>query len=169
MNKKYIVRLTEEERVQLTEFVNKGQAAAAKIKHANVLLKVDADGPNWCDVQTAEAFSCRARTVSNLRQRFVEQGLEAALGRKPRERPAREPILAGEKEARLIQLVWSEPPSRARAVDIAAAGRGATVMRALKKNELKPHQRTGWVIPPAQNTAFVANMEDILEVVVLNM
>ena len=91
MNKKYIVRLTEEERDQLTELVNKGQAAAAKIKHANVLLKVDADGPNWCDVQTVEALSCRARTVSNLRQRFVEQGLEAALGRKPRERPAREP------------------------------------------------------------------------------
>ncbi len=85
MNKKYIVRLTEEERDQLTELVNKGQAAAAKIKHANVLLKVDADGPNWCDVQTVEALSCRARTVSNLRQRFVEQGFEAALGRKPRE------------------------------------------------------------------------------------
>ena len=44
-------------------------------------------------------------------ERFVEQGLEAALGRKPRERPAREPILAGEKEARLIQLAWSEPPA----------------------------------------------------------
>ena len=102
MNKKYIVRLREEERAQLTELVNNGQAAAYKIKHANVLLKVDAD--NWCDVRTAEAFSCRARTVSNPRQRFVDQGLEAALGRKPRERPAREPILAGEKEARLIQL-----------------------------------------------------------------
>ena len=111
MNKKYIVRLTEEGCVQLTELVNKGQAAAAKIKHANVLLKVDADGPNWCDVQTAETFSCRARTVSNPRQHFVEQGLEAALGRKPRERPAREPILAGEKEARLIQLARSEPPA----------------------------------------------------------
>ena len=109
MNKKYIVRLREEERAQLTELVNNGQAAAYKIKHANVLLKVDAD--NWCDVRTAEAFSCRARTVSNPRQRFVDQGLEAALGRKPRERPAREPILAGEKEARLIQLAWSEPPA----------------------------------------------------------
>ena len=111
MNKKYIVRLREEERAQLTELVNKGQAAAYKIKHANVLLKVDADGPNWCDVQTAETFSCRARTVSNPRQRFLEQGLEAALGRKPHERPAREPILAGEKEARLIQLARSEPPA----------------------------------------------------------
>jgi len=66
VNRKYIVRLTEEERVQLTELVNNGQAAAYKIKHANVLQKVDADGQNWCDVQTAEAFSCRARTVSNL-------------------------------------------------------------------------------------------------------
>ena len=61
MNKKYIVRLTVAERAQLTELVNKNQAAAYKIKHANVLLKVDADGPNWSDAQAAEAFSCAPR------------------------------------------------------------------------------------------------------------
>jgi len=110
MNKKYIVRLTAEERVRLTKLVNKGQAAAYKIKHANVLLKVDADGPNWSDAQAAEAFSCAPRTVFTLRQRFVEQGLEAALERKRRERPPRAPILDSEKETRLIQLANSEPP-----------------------------------------------------------
>ncbi|WP_141699405.1 helix-turn-helix domain-containing protein, partial [Candidatus Thiosymbion oneisti] len=103
------MRLTAEERAQLSELVNKGQAAAYKIKHAHVLLKVDANGPDWNDVQTAEAFSCALRTVSNLRQRFVEQGLEAALGRRKQARPSREPILDGEQEARLIQLACSEP------------------------------------------------------------
>ena len=59
MGKKYLVRLTAEERVLLTELVNKGQAAAYKIKHANVLLKVDAGGPNWSDEQTARAGCSR--------------------------------------------------------------------------------------------------------------
>ncbi len=110
INKKYIVRLTTKERDLLTELVNKGQAAAYKTKHANVLLKVDADGPNWNDAQAAEAFSCAPRTVFTLRQRFTEQGLKAALERKKRDRPPRAPILDGEKEARLIQLANSKPP-----------------------------------------------------------
>ncbi|WP_133512223.1 helix-turn-helix domain-containing protein [Candidatus Thiosymbion oneisti] len=145
MTKKYIVRLTAEERALLTELVNKGQAAAYKIKHANVLLKVDADGPNWSDAQAAEAFSCAPRTVFTLRQRFVEQGLGAALERKQRERPPRAPILDGEKEARLIQLASSEPPpGHARwtlrllaaelvALKVVDAISAPTVMRALKK------------------------------------
>ena len=82
MKKKYIVRLTEKERSSLTALVSKGKAAAYKIKHANILLKVDADGPDWIDKQAAEAFSCAPRTVYSVRQRFVEQGIEAVLGRK---------------------------------------------------------------------------------------
>lgn len=145
MNKKYIVRLTEQERAQLTEFVSKGKAAANKIKHANVLLKVDADGPDWSDEQTADAFSCTPRTVFTIRERFVEQGLEAALGRKQRERPPTEPILDGEKEARLLQLACSKPPQgRARwtlrllaeeliVLDVVETISASTVMRTLKK------------------------------------
>jgi len=110
MHKKYIVRLTPEQRARLTELVSRGQAAAYKIKHANVLLKVDADGPNWSDAQAAEAFSYAPRTVFTLRQRLVEQGLEAALERKKREQPPRAPILDEKKEARLIQLANSKPP-----------------------------------------------------------
>lgn len=82
MNKKYIVRLTEEERVALDALVSKGVASAQKIKHANVLLKIDADGPAWADEQAAEVFGCAPRTVFSIRQRCVEQGLEAALERK---------------------------------------------------------------------------------------
>ena len=110
MNKKYIVRLTEEEREHLEEFVSKGKRAAYKIKHAHMLLKADADGPGWSDEAIAEAFSVHANTVRNLRQRFVEQGLTAALERKKQSAPSRKPILDGEKQARLLAIACSQPP-----------------------------------------------------------
>jgi transposase len=110
MNKKYIVRLTEEERKRLTDLVTTGKAAAYKIRHANMLLKADADGPAWKDETIAEAFSAHVNTVAGVRQRFVEQGLEAALNRKKRERPPREIKVTGEVEAKIIALRCSEPP-----------------------------------------------------------
>ena len=150
MVKKYIVRLTEQERLTLTDMVSKGKMAAYKIKHANILLKVDADGPDWCDRRVAEAFSCVVKTVFNVRQRFVEQGIEAALERKKRETPPNEPILDGEKEARLLQIACSEPPAgyakwslrllakELVALDIVETISPPTVMRALKKMNSNP-------------------------------
>ena len=110
MNKKYIVRLPREERESLEELVNKGKSAAYRIKHANILLAVDADGPGWSDQQTASAYHCHLNTVKNVRQRFVEQGPDTALHRKRQEWPSRQRILDGEKEARLIALAGSEAP-----------------------------------------------------------
>lgn len=110
MNKKYIVRLTEEERVKLMALVSKGKTQAYRIRHASVLLKVDADGPNWNDEQTAEAVGCHANTVRNVRQRFVERGFDAALERKPQEAPSRARKLDGAKEARLIAESCSQAP-----------------------------------------------------------
>jgi len=110
MRKKYIVRLTDDERGQLEEIVSKGRAAAYKIRHANILLNVDADGPGWSDQRTAQALRCARSTVANVRQRFVEQGFEAALNRKRLRYPSRRPILDGEGEARLIALSRSAPP-----------------------------------------------------------
>jgi hypothetical protein len=145
MNVKYVVRLTEEERVFLTGLVGKGKAAAQKIKHANVLLKVDASAANWNDKQAAEAFDCALRTVLYIRQRYVEQGLEAALERKKRECPPRQPILDGEGEAQLIRLACSQPPpGQARwslsllaeklvELEIVTTISPQTVMRTLKK------------------------------------
>ena len=104
MNKKYIVRLSDEERGQLTELTRKGQAAAYKIRHAHILLKADADGPSWTDERIAESFSVSVNTVLGVRQRLVEQGLEAALNRKKQAHPSRSPVLDGEGEARLIAL-----------------------------------------------------------------
>lgn len=110
MAKKYIVRLADEEREMLAELVNKGKTQAYRIKHANILLAVDEDGPKWPDEQAAEAFSCHVQTVANVRQRFVEQGLEAAIERNKQKRPSRQRILDGEKEARRIAVACSAPP-----------------------------------------------------------
>ena len=90
--------------------MKKGKAAAHKILHANILLKVDANGPNWKDEQIAQAFACHTNTVCNVRQRFVEEGLTRALERKKQKSPSRQRILDGEKEARLIAIRCSEPP-----------------------------------------------------------
>lgn len=145
MAMKYIVRLTQEERDQLTETVSTGKAAAYKIKHAHILLKSDADGPNWAAAQVASAFSCAQQTVYNVRQRFVSQGLDAALERKRRAHPPCAPILDGEGQARLLQIACSEPPAgHARwtlrlladelmALEIVDSISEPTVMRALKK------------------------------------
>jgi len=111
MNKRYVVRLTIEERQQLEELVAKGKAAAYRIRHAHILLAVDADGPNWTDTQAAQAFRCHANTVVNVRCRFVERGLEAALERKKQDRPSRRHVLDGEGEARLIAMACGRPPA----------------------------------------------------------
>jgi transposase len=111
MNKKYIVRLSDEERQQLIDLTTTGKAAAYKLTHANMLLQVDADGPNQADHDVAKTFHCHVNTVRNVRQRFVEQGLEAALARKPQERLSRQRALDGRQEAHLIALRCVEPPA----------------------------------------------------------
>lgn len=92
--KEYIVQRTEEVPAMLCALVSKGVALTQKIKHAHVLMKIDADGPGWGDEQIAGVFGCATRIVFNIRQRSVEQGHEETLGRKTRERPACEPAEA---------------------------------------------------------------------------
>jgi transposase len=108
---KYVVRLTIEERATLGSLVADRRAAADKRLRARMLLKADAgvEGPGWADEKIAEAFEVGVSTIHRLRQRLVEDGLEAALVRKPRSRH-RAPKLDGEKEARLVALACSDPP-----------------------------------------------------------
>lgn len=110
MEKKYVVRLTSEERERLKALVSKGRTNARKIGRAQVLLRVDADGPNWTDQQAAEAFSIRANTVADIRRRFVEEGLDRALDRKKPDEPPRHRKLDGAGEARLIAMACGEAP-----------------------------------------------------------
>jgi transposase len=110
--KRYKVTLTEEERQQLLALVASGKAAARKVTHARILLKADASpgGPAWADPRIVEALDVGLATVERIRRRFVEEGLEAALVRKPQLRPRRQPKLDGRAEARLIALACSAPP-----------------------------------------------------------
>jgi hypothetical protein len=110
--KRYIVTLTAEERRDLHDLIAAGKAAARKLAHARILLKADAadGGPAWPDHRIADALEVSTATVERVRQRFVEQGLDAALDRKQRERPPREIKLDGRAEARLIALACSPPP-----------------------------------------------------------
>lgn len=107
---KFIVRLTPEERGQLLGMINTGKRAASVLMRARVLLKADADGPNWSDPEIAEAFDVSLSTIHRMRQAFVEESLQAALERKkPTGRQYRK--LDGAQEARLIAVACSKPPA----------------------------------------------------------
>ena len=97
MKKRFLVTLTAEEREELNALIAAGKAAAKKLAHARILLKADQaeGGPAWPDEGIAEAVEVSTDTVERVRQRFVEQGLEAALVRKQQDQPSRERILDG--------------------------------------------------------------------------
>ena len=111
MVKKYVVRLSSEERSSLTEVVKKLKGSSTKVRRAQVLLKADADGPGWTDAQIAEAFGCRTKTVENIRERFVTKGFEVTLNGEPRLKPPRPKLLDGKQEAKVIALRLGPPPA----------------------------------------------------------
>jgi transposase len=146
MAEKFVVRLTAEERLQLTQLTTTGKAAAATLLHARVLLKADqgTGAEGWTDEQIAQALDTSLTTVARVRKLFVEHGLEAALYRKrPTGRRYRK--LDGTQEARLIALACSPPPEgRTRwtlqlladklvALQVVEAISDDTVQRTLKK------------------------------------
>ncbi len=109
--KKYIVRLSAEERQILEDVVKKLKGGSQKSMRAHILLKADAESSNWIDEKIAEAYGCQVRTVENVRKRLVTEGFELALaGRRPR-KPARTKLLSGEQEAELIAMRLGTPPA----------------------------------------------------------
>ena len=110
MEKKYIVRLTDEERGVLEGVVKKLKGTGQKVRRAQILLKADANGPAWTDKRIAEAFSCRTKTVENIRQRLVERGFTETLEGKKRTAQSTEKLLDGEQEARVIATRLGSPP-----------------------------------------------------------
>lgn len=151
MHKTYHVRLTETERAHLGDLIAAGTAPARQLLHARILLKADAGsaGPAWVDERIAEAVEVSQPTVSRVRKQYVQEGLEAALQRRP---PTREYMrkLTGEHEAHLIALACSAPPTgRARwslrllaaklvELQIAPDVSYQTVRRTLKKTNSSP-------------------------------
>lgn len=111
MPKKYIIDLSEEERQSLLKLTTTGKHAAYKINHARILLKADinqSDG-GWSDEAIASALDLSTSTIERVRQRFIKEGIDAALSyRQGRGRKQRR--LDGEKEAHLLAIACSEPP-----------------------------------------------------------
>ncbi len=110
MQKKYIVRLSDEERDTLKEVVKKLKGTSQKVRRAQILLKADANGPSWSDDRIADAFSCRTRTVEKVRQRLVERGFNETLDGKKRATPPTEKLLDGKQEAKIIATRLGAPP-----------------------------------------------------------
>lgn len=122
MYKRYVVRLTDEERQRVEKLVRRGGAHARSLLYARILLKADASegGPAWTDERIADALETSADTVARERRRFVEDGLEVALMAKKPGRPRRR-VLDGRAEAHLVALACSDPPE----------GRGSWTLRLL--------------------------------------
>jgi len=111
MQKKYVVRLTDEERERLTAVVKRLSGTSQKVRRAQILLKADADGPAWTDGQIADAFGCRTKTVENVRQHLVERGFSQALDGVKRATPPTPKLLDGEQEAKVIATRLGPPPA----------------------------------------------------------
>lgn len=177
MNKKYCVILNETERYELERLINTGKGAARKLLHARVLLKSDESeyGPGWNDSQTAESLEISIKTVSRIRERFVEEGIEEALNHKKPFR-TRTKKMDGELEARVVALSCTSPPEGRRKwtmqlladklveLNYCESISDETVRVTLKKNEIKPWLKEQWCIPPEANAEFVCAMEDVLDV-----
>jgi len=148
---KYVVRLSSAERETLDALVKTGKGAADKRLRAQILLKSDVgeEGPGWADTRIAEAFEVGPSTVHRLRQRLVEEGLDAALARKP-SRQARLLKLDGAKEAHLVAIACAKAPQGQarwtmqlladRLVELKVVDRisDETVRRTLKKTSSSP-------------------------------
>jgi hypothetical protein len=111
MQKKYVVRLTDEERMTLGNVVKKFKGSSQKVRRAQILLKVDADSCAWSDHRIAEAFGCRRQTVETIRQRFVESGFQEVFEGKKRTHSPTEKLLDGEQEAKIIAIRLGPPPN----------------------------------------------------------
>ena len=145
MLKKYIVRLTDEERETLKQVVDKFKGSSQKVRRAQVLLKADAEGPGWTDARIADAFGCRTKTVENIRERLVSEGFEITLNGQSRPKPPRPKLLDGEQEAKLIAMRLGSPPpgfsnwtlrllaERVVALEVVKSISYETVRRTLKK------------------------------------
>jgi len=110
--KKYVVKLSAEERNRLDVLIQKGKAAARQLLKARILLKADAStaGEAWSDSRIAAALDTSIDTIARTRQQLVEEGLDAALTRKHSPNSARRRIFDGAAEAKLIALACSPPP-----------------------------------------------------------
>lgn len=110
MNQKYIVTLTAEEHTSLEELIAKGKTQGYRIRHAQILLKLNEIPENrkWTYTAIQEAYGATPYTISQIAKRFVTEGLEAALGRKEQQNRHRK--VDGNVEAHMLAIACSEAP-----------------------------------------------------------
>ena len=171
--KRYIVRLTAQEREVCRETVRKLNGSSEKVRRAQVLLKADADGPAWTDQKIADAFSCRTKTVENIRQRCVLEGFEPGAGAKTagvppgpqtaqrraggsHHRPA-----SGAAPEGLRELVVAPAGAAGRRVGDHRVDQPRNHPADAKKNGMTQRKIQYWVIPPQADAEFVAHMEQV--------
>jgi hypothetical protein len=111
MNKRYVVRLSDEERGVCQAILKHLKGSSQKFRRAQLLLKADAAGPGWSDAKLAEAFNCRVQTIENLRKRLATESFKLALDGKKRVEPPRPCKLDGEAEAQLMAMRLGKPPA----------------------------------------------------------
>ena len=150
--KRYVVRLSADEREQLEALIRKGRSPAQRLLKARILLKADVSemGEGWSDSRIIRALETSVSMVYRVRKQLVEEGFEAVLTRKQRATPAVARIFDGEKEAKLIALACSKPPrGRARwtlrllenkvvELNIVERASDSTIGRTLKKTFSSP-------------------------------
>src|SRR5229473_4813055 len=150
--KKYVVRLSVEERDRLEALLRKGKSPAQRLLKAWILLKADVSeaGEGWSDSEIIAALETSASMVYRARKQLVEEGFEAVLSRKQRATPAVAPIFDGEKEAKLIALACSKPPkgrvrwslrlleNKVVELNIVDRASDSTIGRVLKKTRSSP-------------------------------
>jgi hypothetical protein len=112
VNKKFVVKLSGEERSRLNALISKGKAKAKTVLKARILLKADQGkgGEAWADEEICDALDTNVTMVARVREKLVTEGLDAVLSRKKRETPPIEPIFDGKRQAQLIALACSKPP-----------------------------------------------------------
>lgn len=160
MAKKYRIKLSEEERLNLTEMVNKGKGMAYKRRHAHILLLADENSGSggMTDKQIGESALVGVATVERVRRRCVEEGLLAALERR-RQKNRRKPVLDGQGEAKLAAIACSSPPEgysrwtlrlladKLVELEVVESISRETVSKVLKKTNLSPGGASAGAFP----------------------
>lgn len=151
-----VVKLDKKARAELEKIVRSGRSAAQKQTRARILLHADRSisGSKWSDAKIAQAVGCCHALCGRVRKQYVNEGLEAVLSRKKRDKPPVGKIFDGEKEAKLIALACSSPPpgqagwtlrmlaNRAVELEIVDQTSHSTVGLVLKKTRLSPTSKS---------------------------
>ncbi|HSN23102.1 MAG TPA: IS630 family transposase [Methylomicrobium sp.] len=176
--KKYVVTLTKEEREMLDNLVSKGKHHSQKILNALILLDCDTGEHQLTrstNEEIARVLNISMRKIDRVKKRFIEEGFDVVLDKRKADR-VYEKKTDGDFEARLIALSCGNPPEgfvrwslrlladKVVELNYIDSISHEAIRRIPKKNELKPWQCKGWVIPPEHNGSFVANMERVLDV-----